>query len=48
MKMKLMILLLTLMASTGCTKHMDFNPWTTIAKEVLLNGTWTKRSGTTD
>jgi hypothetical protein len=36
--MRLIILLLTLMVFTGCTKHMDVNPWTTVAKEILLNG----------
>ena len=38
MKMKLIILLLTLMASTGCTRDLDFNPYTTIIKEVIKNG----------
>ena len=36
--MKSIILLLMLMVFTGCSKHMDVNPWTTVAKEILLNG----------
>jgi hypothetical protein len=38
MKMKLIILLLTLMAFTGCIRDLDLNPYTTILKEVIKNG----------
>jgi len=34
----LTILLLTLMVCTGCSRDLDFNPYTTIIKEVIKNG----------
>jgi len=37
MQMKLIILLLTLMVCTGCSKF-EFNPYTTIGKMVIKNG----------
>jgi len=38
MRMKLIIFIWILMGSTACTnKQIDFNPWTTIVKEVVLN-----------
>ena len=35
MPIKLMILLLMLMAFTGCSRDLDFNPTTTILKHVM-------------